>query len=290
MEIKEDVLALIQDEDSDLPVLSAVVDKILSVAEDPDASAEDLANVISYDQGMTHKLLKLANSIYYAQRTKVDSVKRAISVIGFDEIIGISLGMKVFSSFQNTSAMSQEIERLWIHGISVAIASKQMAKHAGPKLADHIFIPGLLHDMGKSIFALYFEKEYPKAIHLAVEKKVPLYKAERVVFGLNHAQLSMLLMERWNFPDSIRIPCGCHHHHNPESVSPEYYQAALYINLADYISHRAGMGKCAYPTPIIIQHSPETLGISPGVLKLTIDFLRRKEYEIKEFYNILSDG
>ncbi len=284
MGLKAKLLKLVQDEDSDLPTLSAVVDKIISVASDPNATTEELAEIISYDQGMTNKLLKLSNSIYYAQRTKVDSVRKAITVIGFDEIIGIALAMEVFTSFQGRSGVRQDLENLWIHGICVAIASKEMAKHANADISGKIFIPGLLHDMGKVILTVYFKDEYQKTKQYSFENNKTLYTVEKKTFGVNHAELSALLMKRWNFPESIFRPCQ--YHHDPEAASLEYTHQAQLINFADYIAHRAGVGKMQYPVPVAIKSSPEKIGINSSALKLTIDLLRRKEDEIKEFYNI----
>ena len=70
MEIKAEILKMIQRKDSDLPTLPMVIDRIISAASDKKTTTEDLAEVIAYDQGMTNKLLRLANSIYYAQKTK----------------------------------------------------------------------------------------------------------------------------------------------------------------------------------------------------------------------------
>ena len=93
MEIKAKILKLVQTEKSDLPTLPIVVNKIISVASDTNSTVDELANVISYDQAMTSKLLKLSNSIYFAQKTRVETIKRAISVIGYDEIVGIALAV-----------------------------------------------------------------------------------------------------------------------------------------------------------------------------------------------------
>ena len=95
MEIKAKILKLVQTENSDLPTLPVVVNKIISVASDKYSSTDELAEVISHDQAMTSKLLKLSNSIYYAQKTKVETIKRAITIIGFDEI-GIHFGVDNF--------------------------------------------------------------------------------------------------------------------------------------------------------------------------------------------------
>jgi len=284
MEVKEQILRMIQKRESDLPTLPVVVDRIISVASDENTTTEKLAEIIAYDQGMTNKLLQLANSIYYAQKNPVETIKRAISVIGFDEIIGIALGMGILSSVTTKTGLTLDMKALWIHGIGVATISKELAKRTNPGIAGKIFIPALLHDMGKVIFSVYFKKEYLHVRQFAMENKKPLYFSENAVLKMDHAVLSALLMKRWNFPDTIMIPCRFHH--NPESSPVQYRHQALIINLADYLTQKAGVGHSGNPVPVTIKNAPKKIGVSESVLRLTIDQLKRKESEIKEFFKI----
>lgn len=288
MEIKDEILGMIQKKESDLPTLPGVIDRIISVASDAKTTTEELAEVISYDQGMTNKLLRLANSIYYAQKSKVETIKRAITVIGFDEIIGIAMGMGILSTFTEKSGMTLDMKALWIHAIGVATVSKDLAKRTNPAIANKIFVPGLLHDMGKVIFSIYFKDQYRKVRQLAMEKKKPLYFAENAIFKMDHAVLSALLMKRWHFPQSIMLPSRFHH--NPESAPVKFKHQALIINLADYLTQKAGIGHSGNPVPVTVKNSPQKIGINPAVLKLTIDQLKRKEEEIKEFFNITTEN
>lgn len=284
MEVKEKVLRMIQQRESDLPTLPVVVDRIISVASDENTTIDKLADIIAYDQGMTNKLLKLANSIYYAQKTPVETIKRAISVIGFDEIIGIALGMSILSSVSEKSGLTLDMKALWIHGIGVATVAKELAKRTNPAIAGKIFIPALLHDMGKVIFSVYFKEEYIKARQFAMENKKPLYFSENTVLQIDHAILSALLMKRWDFPQSIIIPCRFHH--SPESSPVKYRHQSLIINLADYLAQKAGVGHSGNPVPVTIKNAPKKIGVNESVLRLTIDQLKRKEGEIKEFFRI----
>jgi len=287
MEIKDEILKMIQKKDSDLPTLPVVIDRIISVASDKKTTTEELAEVISYDQAMTNKLLRLANSIYYAQKTKVETIKRSIAIIGFDEIIGIALGMGILSSFMDKSGLGLDMKALWIHGIGVATASKELAKRTNPGIANKIFVPALLHDMGKVIFSIYFKDEYRKVQQLAMETKKPLYFAENAIFKLDHAILSALLMKRWNFPQSIMLPCRFHH--NPESAPIKFRHQSLIINLADYLTQKAGIGHSGNPVPVTIKNSPKKIGLNPSILILMVDQLKRKEDEIKDFFKITTE-
>lgn len=284
MEVKRQILKMIQKKESDLPTLSGVINRIASVASDEKTTTKDLTEIISQDLGMSNQLLKLANSVYFAQETNIETVKRAITVIGFDETIGITLAMGILSSFSDESGLSLDMKALWIHGIGVATVSKELAKRTNPGIASKIFIPALLHDMGKVILSVYFKDEYRKVKQFAIEQNKPLYFAENAILKLDHAILSALLMKRWNFPQSIMIPCRFHH--NPESAPIKFKHQSLIINLADYLTQKAQIGHSGNPVPVTVKIASKKIGVNETVLKLMIDQVKRKESEIREFFNI----
>ncbi len=288
MEVKRQILKMIQKKESELPTLSGVINRIVSVASDEKTTTKDLTEIISHDLGMSNQLLKLANSVYFAQETNIETVKRAVTVIGFDETIGITLAMGILSSFSDESGLSLDMKALWIHGIGVATVSKELAKRTNPGIASKIFIPALLHDMGKVILSVYFKDEYIKVRQFAIEKNKPLYFAENAILKIDHAILSALLMKRWNFPQSIIIPCRFHH--IPESAPIKFKHQSLIINLADYLTQKAQIGHSGNPVPVTVKNSSKKIGVNETVLKLLIDQVKRKESEIKEFFNITTEA
>ena len=287
MDIREKVVALLKKKDSGLPTLPAVVDRIIGAASDKTTTTEELSEIISMDQGMTNKLLVLANSIYYGQRTKVDTTKRAITVIGFDEIIGIALAMSILSSFSGASGLGLDLKVLWIHAIGCATAAKELAKRTNPSIADKVFIPALLHDMGKVILSIHFKEEYIEVRQKAIEEKKTLYVVENELLKINHASLAALLMKRWNFPDSILIPCRFHH--NPEKCPVKLQHMTLIINLADYLTQKAGIGHSGNPVPVAVKNSFQKVGTNEQILRMIIEKLKKKEAQIKEFFKITTE-
>ena len=103
--------------------------------------------------------------------------------------------------------------------------------------AEQIFISGLLHDMGKVIFAVYFPRDYKAAFEYAKKNEIDLYKSEKLILGIDHAALSGLLMERWNFPDTILMPT-CYHH-SVDQCPTKFQQLALIIAFSDFLSQKA---------------------------------------------------
>lgn len=286
MDVKDNILQMIQKRESDIPALSAVMDNIIRVASDDKTTTEELADIISHDPAMSTKLLKLANAVYYGQKNRVETIKRAITVIGFDEIIGIALGMGTLSAFAGKNGLHLDMKALWIHSIGVATAAKSLAMRTNPGIANKIFIPALLHDMGKIVFAMNFKEEYTKVRQLAMENKKPLYLAETGLLQLDHAILTGLLMKRWDFPKSIMLPCRFHH--APDASPVQFRYHSLIINLADYLTHKARIGYSGNPVPVTVKNCPRKIGVNESVLRLTIDQIKRKEIEIKEFFDITS--
>ncbi len=288
MIIKEEVLKLVRNDNSDLPTLPVVINKIISVASDKTSTIDDLEEIISYGQAITSKLLKLSNSIYYSQKTKVETVKRAISVIGFDEIVGIALGMELLPSFKDESGMNLNMRALWKHSVGVAMSSKELARKTNPGIINEVFLPALLHDIGKIIFSVYFKDEYKSVQKFAEEKEKTLHYAENTIFKLNHATLSALLMKRWNFPNSFVLPCRFHH--NPDSTPVEFKHHAHIIALADYITQKARVGLRGSVTPPIPKNSLIVLGLNQAKLELIIDQIRRRKDEIETFFEITMEA
>jgi len=285
MEIKKKIVRMLKSSGTELPTLSVIVDNILQAASDDSTTTEDLAKIVSFDQGLTNKLLRLSNTIYYGQKTQVDSIKRAINVIGFDEIIGITLGMSMLSSFADKNeGLSLDMKALWIHAIGCATAAKEIANRTNPAIAKKIFIPALLHDMGKVIFSIYFKDLYKQVREAAIEGKQPLYRIETQFMGLDHAVLSGLLMKRWKFPENILLPCRFHH--NPEACPVKFKHYALIINLANYLCHKARIGHSGNPLPVAVKNSTQKVGIEATVLRLIVDKLVNTEDQIKEFFKI----
>lgn len=136
---------------------------------------------------------------------------------------------------------------LWKHSIAVGFAMKKVAKKTRRASDESTVLVGLLHDVGKIIFSIYFPDEYGEVLKRATTDETPLHKLERKILGLDHAEMGYRLMEHWNFPAEIAEPL--HHHHNP-SECPDGHMA-LVVNMANSVAHKSGIGQgCSNGTKI----------------------------------------
>ncbi|MFH1487518.1 MAG: HDOD domain-containing protein, partial [Pseudomonadota bacterium] len=207
MDIKQRITDIVRDKNTQIPTLPVVVDNVLNAAKDDRTSAKDLARFISNDQAIANKILRLANSAYYGMIKEIDSISRAITVIGFNEVVSITIGMSTINAFQEKDFHGVlDIKDLWMHSICCAMMTRQIAKNTGKGQPEQYFLTGLLHDMGKVVFAIYLPEEYAEVLKEAKESGTPLFRKEKEMMGIDHAGLTGILMERWSFPDSLVYP------------------------------------------------------------------------------------
>ncbi|MBL7178597.1 MAG: HDOD domain-containing protein [Desulfobacterales bacterium] len=284
--LKDKIEDLVRNKKTQLPTLPMVVDKVLNAAIDEKTSSKDLSGFINNDQALANKILRLSNSAYYGQMKQVDTIQRAITVVGFNEIIGLTIGMSVFSAFkQNPVHEVFDIRDLWLHSVGCATAAKEIGMKTGMKADEKLFLNGLLHDMGKVIFVVYFPKEYKAVLEDAGKNETVLFLKEKEILGIDHAVLSGLLMERWNFPESLVYPCRFHH--DPTDCPQPYRYQATIVGLADFLCHQAGIGSSGNSVPDIPKTTARELRLSEKDLKELLQVLKKKRSSIQEFFELI---
>jgi HD-like signal output (HDOD) protein len=300
MGIKGKVIDLVRDKRTQLPTLPVVLTNILQIASDESASASDLAVFISRDQAIANKVLRLANSAYYGLARKVDSIQRAIAIIGFNEIVSLAVGMGVFSTLSNRRADGLlSMRELWLHSIGCSFAAKQVvtrvraARTAGPGLqalrqarGEELFLSGLLHDIGKVIFAIYFPQEYSVVLEAAEAERAPLQDKEHALLGLDHAEMAGLIMERWNFPEALQLPAL--YHHRPEACPEPYSSFAMVVAVANCLCHHAAIGHSGNPVMPDADPAYTYLGFAASDRAALLDQLKQQQPAIEQFLTVIA--
>jgi putative nucleotidyltransferase with HDIG domain len=205
----ETVLPLIKE----LPTLPDVIFKVNEVVNDPSTSASDLETVISRDQAIAAKILRLVNSAFYGLPGRVDTLSRAIPLLGFSTVRNLVMSLSIF----NISTISDfDMKAFWRHSFATSTAAKAIAQSDGLPDADSQSLAGLLHDMGKIVLFQNFIKEYQAVFKFMEQRKLTFIQAERHLYSTDHAEVGGALAERWAFPPNITAAIA--HHHNPENA------------------------------------------------------------------------
>jgi putative nucleotidyltransferase with HDIG domain len=228
----------------ELPTLPSTISKIIELVESKSSTSEDLARVISKDQSISSLILKLVNSAFYGHLRQISSISHAIVILGYTTVRTMALGVSIFSSSPGKKAAAFDMDKFWIHSIGVATITRRIATHSPARDGldmESVFLSGLLHDIGKVIFAHYFNKEYNEVVESAVKNQGWIGDSESAFFGLNHAEAGYYLAQKWQFPSTVISAIKCHH--DAMSCDGEAERAmACMVNLADYLCRKAVIG------------------------------------------------
>ena len=198
----------------------------------------DLQRIIEGDIALATKVLSLANSAYFGVRQKITTIERAIVIIGLKELELIILGVGFADLFDLRRVPSGfDGEGLWIHGLSVAWLSKEMAEASFHTDPGGVMLAGLLHDVGKLILVVYLTEEAEQILDL-VEQGVPYYEAEDRV-GARHSEIGYLLARNWGLPKMQSAAIRDHHY--PKAGDPNLAGTCL-VALADSLVKSLGFG------------------------------------------------
>ncbi|HDQ25448.1 MAG TPA: HDOD domain-containing protein [bacterium] len=222
-----------------LPTLSLVVAKVIQVVSNPLTSASDLSNIITVDQALTAKVLRLANSAFYGFPFRIKNITQAVSILGFDTIRNLALTVSVYKVFTGEANTEFSHADFWKHCVGVAICSSLLAKKIKYRSPEGAFTAGLLHDIGKSFFDQYMHKEYKDTLAYARENKISIEEAEKEVIGVDHAVVGKLMAERWNLPHELKA--GIARHHHPEEEKEESVMANI-VFTANILCKKKGVG------------------------------------------------
>jgi len=205
--MNEDHLRKIEKYINTMPALPVSVSKVVEIANNPATSPVDLNKVISLDPVLMARVLKLINSAYYGVSTKVNSLVRAIIMLGINTVKNLALSSAVIDTIgKKQQFRALDPQAFWRHSLGVGVTSKLIAKKRGVESAklEEYFIAGLLHGIGKIPLNNVLSDEYVEAMSFADRQKTPLYLAERQVFGFDHTFVGARIGEAWKLGNAIQ--------------------------------------------------------------------------------------
>ena len=225
----------------DLPTLPTIFAKISELIDKPKTSARDIGDIISDDQVLTAKLLKLVNSAFYGFPRKIATVTHAIVILGFTALKNLILTTSVFDLFSGIDSAIFNPEEFWRHAVGCAVGARIIARHMNYGEPEEIFVAGLLHDIGKIVQARFLTEDFAKALEAAYQRNILLLEAENTVLNYNHTLTGRLLAVKWKLP--IGLVESIAFHHNVEKAN-EFPEKVAIVHLADILvrAQRLGSG------------------------------------------------
>jgi putative nucleotidyltransferase with HDIG domain len=264
----------------DLPSLPAVVMELLSSIEQENIDISVLAKKVSYDQALTAKTLRLANSSSYGLQVKVATIQQAITFLGFQTTRNLITAAAVTGCFPNGLCPGFNDKAFWRHSIATAACARSLARRLRFN-QDVAFTAGLLHDIGRLVLVTGHPQAYGEVLAWREKQDGEWLDAERAVLGIDHVVAGVALAEHWNFSDTMRQAIA--YHHAPETPGAGFLAAIVHV--ANAVVHALDLaGEDDELVPALSSVAWDAMGLNEDAY---LDLFRETEQQLEEMSAIL---
>jgi len=255
---------------------------------DPDATNKQIVEILQLDAGLAATVLRLANSAWYGLSSKVDTLSRAITLIGHGALRDLVLAAAFIKRFQGIPGEFVNMKTFWDNSVACGVVSRNLSKRCRLHESEQMFLAGLLHKIGRLVFFEARPNQYREVLAQAADgSEAAIITSERNVFGFCYAELGGALLNEWHLPPILQNVVA--NQLNSEKFT-DYPRERAILQVAADMAH--------FLSPDIkldsreLLYKPEfsevvwmDLGISPDDLTEVADISLIQTYELIEIVN-----
>ncbi|KIH76434.1 diguanylate cyclase (GGDEF) domain-containing protein [Geoalkalibacter ferrihydriticus] len=200
----------ILEQDIKLPSPPAIAVHILDAVRREDSSFRELGRIIASDPALSAKILRVANSSFYSLKYPVDTIEKAIAVLGVDQLKNIALSFVIAQGMRGNAEEGFDFDYFWRRAITAAVGADLVAQRMGCKTGD-TFVSALLMDLGVMVMYFWSPARYVQALDSKRASRESLCSVEQRLFGFDHAEMGAEVLKAWGLPENIWMAVGRHH-------------------------------------------------------------------------------
>lgn len=235
--LRRDLLRNLISQLQSLPSLPSLYLELVEALRRDDVSIPRIAQIIAKDMGMYSKLLQLVNSAFFGLPRRVADPEEAVLHLGIETVRTLVLYLHIIALFDRAKVGGFSYNRLWNHSWATGVLAKRMARVQclGTEPANQAFAAGLLHDVGKLVLVTGLPSLYESALNHQRQQHIPLWEAEKSVFGSHHAEIGAYLLSLWGLP--VPIVDAVAFHHEPASAPEQDFNLLTVVHAANALVH-----------------------------------------------------
>lgn len=264
---------------NDVFVLPDAVVRIKQLIDDDTATMQDIADVVNFDPALMTQILKIANSALYKFPSKIDTVSKAIRVIGTNSVYDLVIAYGVAKAFVAIDSEIIDLDKFWEQSVCCGLLAKYFADRLGIRESEKLFVAGLLHNVGELVM-VRFNPDGAKLCSQFNEEVTPL-QLQLEHIGASYAEVGATLIKMWGIPDSISIPVSKQHASRSEAKTIDEKIIQLsYILALDNVNQEFYPGNANLDSSMY-----ERLTLELSDLQSAIDFTNLQSLTVLTLFN-----
>jgi putative nucleotidyltransferase with HDIG domain len=228
-----------------LPSLPEQYKRLMYVLHSADGSLQEAGDVVCRDVAMAAKVLQIVNSASLGLRRMVYDPVQAVVYIGMEKLKQFVLSGHIFNAVEGNLRLQQFLEKLWRHSYLTGIYARKIAESLGKdkEFCNIAFSAGVLHDVGKIIFAEQYLDRYMSVVDKVRATHEFFSIAERDNFGASHGEIGAYLLNIWGLPS--RVVNVIQYHHTPRMSNDVNCSPLTVVHMANVYSSKKVFGEDA---------------------------------------------
>lgn len=240
-------------------------------------SSAQVAEIISQDADISARLLRVVNSSFYGLPTKIETLSRAITIVGADDLRNLVMAATAMRTFTGIPKQLVDMTEYWQHSVTTGVMAQSLAKHSNVLHSERLFVMGLLHDIGRLVIYLTLPEKATDVLYITGGDNWILPQTEAEVLGFTHLDVGAELMRAWGLPDSFAAVAG---YNNRPQEAGDYQLETSLVHIAKAIANGEMVGLNVQEMLWAINpFAWQMTGLSPEIVSPMIDEMVAKSHE-----------
>lgn len=254
--------------------------RVNRLVDSPDYSAMRLGEVIAKDTDLSARLLRLVNSSFLGLRAPVDTISRAVAVIGTKELRNLVMATTAVKLFTGIPADLVDMAEFWRHSVMTGVVAQALAVRCNVLHSERLFVMGMLHDIGRLVIYLSLADQARDILLITGGDDWLLPETEEDILGFTHMDVGEQLLRYWGLPDSLLAVVGAHH--CPDQAGDFQFDASL-VHIAISLSNGELTGLSSDEILVTIHPSVWDLtGLNPRDIEVMVEGIPSRVAEVMD--------
>jgi len=207
--------------------------RVRDVVDDPRSTMNDLAHALKFDPAISARVLKIVNSPLYGFPKQIDTVTRAVHLLGMQAVRDLVTATTIGRRFSGMTTEVMDLSAYWRKSLLCALMAAKIAKACGIRDSERFFIDGLLRDIGHLVLYQTVPERAQAALIEVGNLGTSLAEVEQASIGCDFAEVGAELTHSWGMPPQIEQ--AIRHQLNPYAAGEHILHASI-VHLAGVVA------------------------------------------------------